>query len=66
MRSDHSSGKSVRAMREIDSAIWARMVLSVGAESAIMAGTRSLRMDTLSCCEMGASSCSSAQRLSAL
>ena len=56
MRSGHWDGKSSRAMIEIDSAICARVVLSEGAESAIMAGTRASRMVSLSCPETGASS----------
>ena len=39
MRSGHRSGKSSSAIKETDSAIWARIALSLAPERAIIAGT---------------------------
>lgn len=57
MRSGHSSGKSLLAIRDIASAICARMALLDAFESAIMAGMSSLRRAVLSASGTGGSSC---------
>ena len=56
MRSGHFEGKSSSAMSATDSAICARMPLSVGLERAIMAGTSWVRRAALSCSGSGATS----------
>ena len=56
MRSDHRSGKSALAMSDIDSAICARIALSLGVESWIMAATSAFLSAVLSASVTGASS----------
>ena len=56
MRSGHRSGKSSSAIKETDSAIWARMALSLVLERTIIVGTSWGLRTSLSATEMGCSS----------
>jgi hypothetical protein len=62
MRSGHFEGKSSSAMSATDSAICARMPLSAGWASAIIAGSSWARSAALSCSGSGATSCAGQRR----
>ena len=63
MRSGHFEGKSSSATRATDSAICARMALSVGWARAIIAGSSCARNAALSCSGSGATSCAGQRRV---